>query len=208
MPVNKVLSQTFTVVAGMLGITALTSYFSLGLKMGIISSIVLLLISFGLIFFINAKKNSELALWGLGFFSIVQGLTLGPLVNHYLHLHNGPAIVGGTTALTAVATAVCAAIAIKSKKDFSAIGGFLMAGTIVLLLALLVGVFFPSTTFILTVSALGALLFCGWIIYDVNMVVMERQTNYALAALSIYLDILNLFVNLLRIVGVLGSSDD
>lgn len=204
--VTKTLTNTFMTVGAMLMLTALASYFSLELKLGLGVTLALFAGSIGLIFAANALRNSGYGLAILALFAVIQGIVLGPVMGHYISLKNGTSILLMTTALTALATFSVAGYAIISRKDFSQMRGFLMGGLIVLIVASLIGMFFTVPGLSLTLAALGSVLFMGWLLYDVGSIVTGQETNYISASLSIFLDILNLFTSLLRLVG--GGSRD
>ncbi|CAK6443218.1 unnamed protein product [Pipistrellus nathusii] len=89
---------------------------------------------------------------------------------------------------------------LQSKRDFSKFGAGLFAVLWILCLSGILRLFFYSETVELVMAALGALLFCGFIIYDTHSL-MHRLSpeEYVLAAISLYLDIINLFLHLLRL---------
>lgn len=205
--INKTLKQTFFLVSGALGVTAVTSYLSLGIHLSLMSAIVLMLVGFGLIFVTIKQRNSGWGILGLLAFAVIEGLSISPLVNKVLGMQNGSAIVGNAALLTAFATAACSGYAMVSKKDFSRLGGFLFAGLIIMLVASIIGIFFHSPVFHLVISAVSALVFTGYILYDVSNVVTGKEDNYVMAALSIFLDIMGLFMNLLRLLSILNSDD-
>lgn len=205
--VNKTLKQTFLLVSAALGVTAITSYMSLGLKMSLMHSIVLMLVGFGLIFVTMKQRNSGWGIVSLLAFAVIEGLSISPLINSVMGLRNGSTIVGNAALLTAFATAACSGYAMVSKKDFSRLGGFLFAGLIIMVVASIIGLFFQSPIFHLVISSVSALVFTGYILYDVSNVVNGREDNYVMAALGIFLDIIGLFVNLLRILSILNSDD-
>lgn len=206
--VNKTLTNTFLSVGVMWVITAAVSMTTLSWRPspGVMLGVALL--SLLLVFATMATRESGLGLVMLGAFSAVEGALMGPVLNHYLAMRHGGEIVGTAALLTAGATFACSAYAITTRKDFSQWFGFLFGGLIVVILASLVSVFFPMPALTLGISAVSAVLFLGWMLYDVSEVVNGHETNYISAALGIYLDMLNFFMNVLRILGVLGSSDD
>lgn len=205
--INKTLKQTFLLVSGALGVTAITSYLSLGIHLSLMSAIVLMLVGFGLIFVTIKQRNSVWGIVGLLAFAVIEGLSISPLLNSVLGMRNGSTIVGNAALLTAFATAACSVYAMTSKRDFSRLGGFLFAGLIIMLVASIIGLFFHSPVFHLVISAVSALIFTGYILYDVSNVVNGREDNYIMAALGIFLDIMGLFINLLRILSILNSDD-
>lgn len=205
--VQKTLSQTFITVGSMWLLTAVASYFSLDLKLGIGAVLGLFALSIGLIFLTAKLRNSGYGLLSLAAFAGLQGVTLGPLLNHYLSMAGGAQIVTTAALLTGVATIASAGYAITSRRDFSQWGGFLFAGLIVVVVASLVNLFVAMPMLSLVISGVAAVLFVAYIMYDVGAVVNGQETSYISASLSIYLDMLNLFTSLLRLVGFVSSDD-
>lgn len=72
-------------------------------------------------------------------------------------------------------------------------GGFLFAGLIVVLLASVAALFVPALQ--AGVSAVAALLFSGFILFDTSRLLRGEEDNYVMAACSMYLNVLNLFVD-------------
>eukprot|EP01013_Petalomonas_cantuscygni_P009513 TRINITY_DN2235_c0_g2_i1.p1 TRINITY_DN2235_c0_g2~~TRINITY_DN2235_c0_g2_i1.p1 ORF type:complete len:263 (+),score=45.86 TRINITY_DN2235_c0_g2_i1:183-971(+) len=98
------------------------------------------------------------------------------------------------------------AYTLQSKRDFSGLGVGLFCGLIVLLVVIVVQMFFPVSSAMATIiAAFGALLFCGFIVYD-TWRLMRRLTidDWVLASVSLYLDVLNLFTMILQLVGDRG----
>jgi modulator of FtsH protease len=81
-------------------------------------------------------------------------------------------------------------------------------GIVLLILAMLANMFFQIPALALTLSAVAVLLFSGFILFDVNRVVTGGETNYVMATLAIYLDIYNLFINLLQLLMALMGNRD
>mgnify|MGYP000479777834 CR=1 FL=1 len=101
-----------------------------------------------------------------------------------------------------------AGIATTSKRDFSSMGKFLMIGLILLILASLANMFFQIPAMSLAISSIAVLIFSGFILYDVNRIVRGGETNYILATLALYMNIYNLFVNLLHLLMALMGNRD
>jgi FtsH-binding integral membrane protein len=87
-------------------------------------------------------------------------------------------------------------------------GKFLLIGLVLLIVASLANLFFQVPALALTISAIAVLIFSGFILYDVSRVVQGGETNYVMATLAIYLDIYNLFVNLLQLLLALAGDRD
>jgi modulator of FtsH protease len=101
-----------------------------------------------------------------------------------------------------------ATIATVSKRDFSGMGSWLFAGTIVLILASVANIFLQLSALQLVVLVMAMGIFSAWLIYDVQRVINGGETNYISATLSIYLDLYNIFTALLRLLGIgFGSRD-
>lgn len=105
-----------------------------------------------------------------------------------------------TTAVTLALTAYVH----KTGKDFSRMGGFLFAGLIVVVLASVAALFVPAMQ--AAVSAAGALLFAGFILFDTSRLVRGEEDNYVMAAVSMYLNVLNLFLSILQLLGLSGDD--
>lgn len=155
---------------------------------------------------INRDNGLGVALMlGLTFF---MGLMLGPILQVALHLRNGAQLVGIAAGGTGVIFFSLATIATVTKKDFSFMGKFLFIGLILLIVASLANMFFQIPVMQLTISAIAVLIFSGFILFDVSRVVTGGETNYIMATLAIYLDIYNLFVNLLQLLMALSGERD
>jgi hypothetical protein len=96
--------------------------------------------------------------------------------------------------------------ALQTKYDFTTHGGILMGALLALIIVGLVGVFLPyMKVFELILSGIGALVFSAFLVIDVQMLmdghrVQISPDDYVLGALSLYLDILNLFLYILRFI--------
>jgi modulator of FtsH protease len=95
-----------------------------------------------------------------------------------------------------------ATIATMSKRDFSGLGKWLFVGVIVILLAAFANIFLQLPALMLTVSVLAIVIFSTYMLFDVQRVVNGGETNYITAVLAIYLDVYNVFVNLLALLGI------
>lgn len=93
-----------------------------------------------------------------------------------------------------------------TKKDFSFLRGFLSMGIIVLLVAMLIGMFVGSSVFQLAIASVGVLLFGAYVLYDTSRLLHSGDRSDPVgAAASLYLNFLNIFLFILRI---LMSSRD
>ena len=170
--------------------------------LGMIGSILTLLV---LIFARRLAAAVRLGLFYL--FSTLEGLTLGVLLNSYLAAGLGNVVVlaGGTTGGLVLALS---AYAWTTKRDLSGLGSYLSMALIGVIIASLAGIFISVPVFHLVLASLTAILFSGFVLYDVQQVKHAHAgADPILLAIDIYLDILNLFLALLRIITYFTSDD-
>jgi len=205
---NKVLRNTYALLSMTLLFSAATAGLSMAFELPHPGIIVTLVGFYGLLFLTTKLRNSA---WGiLSVFALTgfMGLTLGPILNMYIHnLHNGPQLVMTALGGTGVIFVGLSAYALVSRKDFSFMGGMLMAGILVAFIAGLIGLFFPMPGLQIAVSAMFILLMSGMILFETSNIIHGGETNYILATVSLYVSIYNLFVSLLQILGVFGGDD-
>jgi modulator of FtsH protease len=137
----------------------------------------------------------------------LMGFGLGPMLGMYLSLANGPQIVGTAMAGTGVIFLGLSGYALTTKRDFSFMGGFLVAGLLVVFMAILANLFIQMPALQLAISAAVILLMSGFILYDTSRMINGGETNYILATISLYLNIYNIFVHLLHLLGALSGDD-
>ena len=211
---NKVLRNTYmllgismlpTVIGAVIG-TGMN--FSFAAQHPIMFALGMLAVMFGLFFGIQANRNSTLGVVLLLLLTGFMGLMLGPILQVALHLRNGTQLIGLAAGGTGIIFLTLAGIATTTKKDFSFMGNFLMIGIILLIVASLANMFFQIPALQLALSGVAVLLFSGFILYDVSRIVNGGETNYVMATLAIYLDIYNLFVNLLQLLMALMGERD
>ncbi len=204
---NTLIRNTYMLLAMTLLFSAASAGVSMALNLPHPGIIITLLGYFGLLFLTYKLRNSA---WGLAsVFALTgfMGLTLGPILNAYLSLPNGHQIVmmalGGTGAIFIGLSAY----AITTRRDFSYMGGFLVAGILVAFLAGLGAIFFSLPGLALAVSAMFVLLMCGLILYQTSQLVNGGETNYILATVTLYVSIYNLFTSLLHLLGAFNRDE-
>jgi len=211
---NKVLRNAYallgmtmipTVIGAFIGVSLDLSFMAQHPIMAVVG---MLVVMFGLIMGIKANSNSSIGVLLLLAFTFFMGVMLGPILQVALHLRNGAQLIGMAAGGTGIIFLTLAGIATTTKKDFSFMGKFLMVGLILMIVASIANLFFQIPALQLALSGVGVLVFSGFILYDVSRIVNGGETNYIMATLSIYLDIYNLFVNLLQILmAVFGDRD-
>lgn len=204
---NKLIRNTYTLLAMTLLFSAFTAGLSMTLNLPHPGLLITLVGYFGLLFLTTKLRNS---VWGLAsVFALTgfMGLTLGPLLNAYLSLPNGTELVMTAMGMTGVIFLGLSAYAISTRKDFSFMGSFLLAGILVAFLAGLAAYFFTLPGLALGVSAMFVLLMCGLILYQTSALVNGGETNYIMATVTLYVSIYNLFTSLLHLLGAFNGDD-
>lgn len=211
---NKVLRNTYmllglsmipTVIGAAIG-TSLN--FSLMAASPVMGFLLMLAVLFGLSWGISKNRENGLGVVLMLALTFFLGLMLGPILQVALHLRNGAQLVGLAAGGTGAVFFGLATVATVTKKDFSFLGKFLFIGLIMLIVASLANLFFQVPAMQLTLSAIAVLIFSGYILFDVSRIVTGGETNYVMATLAIYLDIYNLFVNLLQLLMFFSGDRD
>ncbi len=210
--INKVLRNTYALLGATLLTSAAAAGISMAINLGFGISLVMSLAALGLIWFVLPRTANSAAGIGVVFaFTTLLGAALGPTLNHYLGMANGGMIIMQALGSTALVFFGLSAYVLTTRKDFSFMGGFLMTGLIVAIVAMLglmiagfFGVHVPGAH--LAISAVVAVIMSGFILYDTSRIINGGERNYIMATVSLYLNIYNLFVSLLHIFGAL--SDD
>ncbi|WP_271270275.1 Bax inhibitor-1/YccA family protein [Aliamphritea hakodatensis] len=208
---NKVIRNTYMLLAMTLVFSAVTAGISMAMNPPFMLYIGSIIVSFIMIFALNKMQNSVWALPMVFAFTGLMGFGLGPLLNHYLAMANGGQIIMTALGMTGAVFMGLSAYVLTSKKDFSFMGGFLAAGMMVALISMVALIALPFFgvqvgAFSLAFSALIVMLMAGFILYDTSNIVNGVYTNYIMATVSLYLNIYNLFVHLLSLIG--AFSDD
>ncbi len=199
------LSMIPTVAGAWLGVQFKISLFAGSPMIGFIAFIA---IAFGFFYAIEKTKNSGLGVAVLLGFTFFMGLMLSRLITHTLGYSNGPALIMTAFGGTATIMGVMATVATVSKRDFSGMGKFLFAGVLVILVASLANIFLQLPALQLAVSIIAIAIFSAYILVDVQQVINGGETNYISATLNIYLDVYNIFANLLSLLGIFGGNRD
>jgi modulator of FtsH protease len=204
---NRVLRNTYMLLGMTLAFSAVTAMISMALQLPSIMYLVFVLVGFGLLFVVNRMADTAKGLPAIFAFTGVMGAALGPVLNEYLSMANGPELVLQSLGGTALIFFGLSAYALQSKRDFSFMGGFLFAGLLVAIVAMIANIFLAIPALSLTISAAIIMIMSGLILMDTSRIVRGGETNYIRATVGLYLNIFNLFVNLLHLLGVFGGED-
>lgn len=195
-----------------LSITGITAYFvyESGLVYELGGSIFLLFIAlFGMVWYLSSRIDTMSASTASILFiaySFIQGVVLSTLFARYTM-----GSISTVFFISAGSFGALSAFGLITKKDLTGVGNFMFMGLIGIILASIVNVFLGSSILYTTISVLGVLIFAGLTAYDTQKI-KEMYLSAAesrevatktsiIAALSLYLDFINLFIFLLRLLG-------
>jgi modulator of FtsH protease len=197
---EKVMGLTCLLVACAIGGVALGAAGGLNTDLAG-SSFIWFIAMFGLVFAVQALADRP----GIGMalflaFGVCTGIVIAPVIQA-LGQSGDQYIVYEALAATAATTGGITVYARTTSRDFSRLGGWLFAGLIGVVVAMVIGLFIQSTGFQILISAAACVLFSLFLLYDIQRVTATATTqgNAIRIALKIYLDIFNLFLNLLSI---------
>ena len=135
-------------------------------------------------------------------FTFIEGIWIAPFL--FMAERSNPGIVGQAGLLTLSTFGVLSLYAVMSKRDFSAWGSFFIVGLWVLIATSLINIFVGSAMASLWIAAGTVLVFSGLLVFDTWRIVRSGQygpDDYVPAAVNIYLDLLNLFLAIISLLG-------
>ena len=197
---TTILQSTYRLLSMTLIWSAVTAYVGMLFPVGGLGMLGIMVLAIGLLFATRAYSNSGTGVLLVFGFTGLMGFSLGPTMNHFLSLPNGSEIVGTALLATGAAFLSLSAYVQVTKKDFAFLGGFLFVALIGLVVVSVIGLFFATPGLSLLIAYASVLIFSAYILYDTSSIIAGRQTNYIMATISLYLDILNMFTAMLRIV--------
>ncbi len=211
---NRVLRNTY----GLLGLSMIPTVLGalIGVKTGFsflagspfIGALLFLGIAWGFMWGIERNKNSSMGVALLLAFTFFMGLMLSNILRVALGFSNGGSLIAMAAGGTGTIFAVLASVAATTKRDFSGIGKFLFVGVILIIVTALANIYLQIPALSLAISAIAIMVFSAYILYDINRIVQGGETNYISATLAVYLDIYNIFVNLLNLLMALSGQRD
>lgn len=204
--VNRVLRNTYLLLGMTLAFSALTAMISMAMNAPYPGVIITLAGFFGLLFAIHKTAHSSLGLLFVFLLTGFMGFTIGPVLNAYLSLANGPSLVASALGTTAAAFVGLSAFALVTRKDFSFLSGFLVVGFFVLMGAVVLGLFFDLSAFSVAISCGFVLFASAAILWQTSAIVHGGETNYIHATVTLFVSFFNLFMSLLHIFGVMGDE--
>jgi modulator of FtsH protease len=212
---NRVLRNTYALLALSMVPTIAGAWLGLQIHFNIFSVVhpaigfmLFMLIAFGFFYGIEKNKNSGVGVALLLAFTFFMGLMLSRLLGVILGLANGWNLIALAFGGTAIVFATMATLATTVKRDLSGMGKFLFVGVIMLLVAAFANIFLQLPGLMIAISLIAIGIFSAYMLYDVNRIVTGGETNYITATLALYIDVYNVFTNLLALLGITGGSSD
>ncbi|AXQ16740.1 MULTISPECIES: Bax inhibitor-1/YccA family protein [Shewanella] len=206
MEVNKMLRNTYMLLAMTIGFSAVCAAIAMAMGIGPMMSLGLSIGGLVLLFVTLRKAESAAGIFWVFAFTGMEGASLGYILNHYAGMSNGPELIIQAFGLTSAIFVALSAYAVTTKKDFSFMRGFLIAGLVVVIAAAVINIFVGNGAVFMAVNAGIALLMTGFILFDTSRIVNGGETNYIRATIALYLDFLNLFISLLHLMGAGGDD--
>jgi len=153
------------------------------------------------------RNKPGLNMAALFVFTFATGVSLVPLLASLIGAGNG-AVIGNAFLMTSVLFGALSLFAINSKTDYSSWGKPLFITLIVVIIASLVNIFVLQSPMMHVVITAGILLlFSFFTIYDTQNIANGAYDSPVDAAVSLYLDFLNMFTALLQLLGIFGGDD-
>jgi len=208
---NKVLRNTYWLLALSLIPTVLGAWVGVASGVGMVfrgglGMVLFLGIAFGFMYAIEKTKNSATGVPVLLGFTFFMGLMMSSLIAMTLGFRNGPQLIMTAFGGTAGVFLVMASLATVIKRDLSGMGKWLMVGVVVLVVAGVINMFVASSAGMLAMSVAAIGIFSAFMLYDIKRIIDGGETNYITATLALYLDLINVFQNLLMLLGIFGGE--
>jgi len=205
---NKVLKNTYMLLSGTLAFSAVMAAVSMALAVPSWMYLVSVIAAMVMGMFVLPKTANSAS--GIGVIFAITGLLgfgLGSILTMYLALPKGPEIIATAFGGTGLIFLGLSGYALTAKRDFSFLGGFVFAGMMVVVIAMLANIFLALPALSLAISAAVILLMSAFILFDTSRIINGGETNYIMATYGLYLSIFNIFVSLLQILGIMGGDD-
>ena len=204
---NKVIRNTYLLLTMTLLTSAVTAGIAMMSRVGFVNPILMLVVFIGMPFVIYRIRNSAWALPVTFLFTGFMGYVLGPILNVYLGMTNGPQTVMAAFATTAAVFFGLSGYALVTRRNFDFMRGFLFTGLLVVLGAIILNLFLSIPALSLSISAAAVILMSGMILYDTSRMVHGGETNYIVMTVSMFANIYVLFVHLLNLFSFFGGNE-
>ncbi|XBS71110.1 FtsH protease modulator YccA [Acerihabitans sp. KWT182] len=202
---HKVLRNTYFLLSLTLGFSALTATASTLLQLPAPGLILMMAGFYGLMFLTYRLADRPAGILAAFAFTGFLGYSLGPILSMLLASGAGETIMlalGGT----ALVFFCCSAYVLTTRKDMSFLSGMMMAGFVVLLVAVIANLFLHIPALSMAISVLFILFSSGAILWETSNIIHGGETNYIRATVGLYVSLYNIFVSLLSILGFMRNN--
>ena len=203
---NKVLKNTYMLLAMTLAFSALVAGAVVTLNLPSPGFIITLVGVYGLMYLTEKNRNNSMGILFVFLFTGFLGYTVGPLINRYIGAGMGDIVVMAFAG-TAFTFFALSAYVLTTKKDMSFLNGMMMAGFVVLIVAMIGNFFLQIPALSLAISAMFILFSSAAILMQTSSIIHGGETSYNSATVTIFLSLYNIFVSLLQILGIMSSDD-
>ncbi len=203
---NKVLRNTYMLLAMTLAFSAVCAGIAMAVGITPMMSLLMTIGAFVTLFVIHKKAESASGIYWVFAFTGLLGASLGYTLNFYLGVA-GPGLIMEALGATALVFFALSGYALTTKKDFSFMGGFLVVGLVVVIIAAIANIFFAVPAVSLAISAAIVFIMSGFILFDTSRIIHGGETNYIRATVAMYLNLYNLFTAMLHLLGAFGGDD-
>lgn len=204
---NKLVKNTYILLSMTVLFSGIVGYFVMQAGLPYPGFIVYLVGAIGLFMLTSWLRNSAmgiLAVFALtGFLGYISGTILGPLMN----IPHGQDVILHAFGGTGVIFLGLSAYALTTRKNFNFLGGFLLAGMLMLIVAIIANFFLEMSALSLAISSIAILIFSGYILYDTSRMVHGHETNYIVCTVNLYVNIWMIFMHLINILMSLAGND-
>jgi modulator of FtsH protease len=205
---HSVLRNTYLLLSLTLLFSSATATYAVISDAGFGSSMIASIVAFVLLFVINGARNSGWGLVAVFAFTGCMGYSMGPLLNHFIRGYsNGGQLIITALAGTGLTFLLSSSYLLVTKKELSHWGKFLMIGLVVCLIASIANIFFKMPAMQLMISTILTFISAMLMMYDTSRIIHGGETNYIMATVSLFIDILMLFQNLLILLGVFEGRE-
>jgi len=205
---TSVLRNTYLLLSLTLLFSSAMAAYAMTVQASFASSLITFILSFVLLFATSALRNSG---WGIVMvfaFTGCMGYSMGPMLNHFIHGYsNGHQLILTALVGTGATFFVSSAYVLVAKKELSGWGKFLMIGLVMCIIASIANFFFKMPAMQLAVSTILVVISTMLMMYDTSRIIYSGERNYIMATMSLFIDILMLFQNLLALLGSLNGRN-
>ncbi|MCE3038682.1 Bax inhibitor-1/YccA family protein [Helicobacter anatolicus] len=159
---------------------------------------------FGLMF---SKNKPVLNIAMLFIFTTLTGVTLVPLLG-FVIAKSGVGAIWQALGMTTIIFGAMSIFAIKTKTDLANMGKMLFIALVIVVVCSIVNIFMGSPVFQVVIAGACAILFSIYVAYDTQNIIRGLYDSPVDAAISLYLDFLNIFISILQLTGLLGGRDE